>query len=326
MDVQELDQSVEFYFQNGLAGSTRKTYSSAKHRYAKFCSEKGFSPLPTSENLLCRYVSSLANENISHNTIKCYLSAIRHLHIEQGFGDPNISEMARLEQVLKGIKSTQAKKINKRVRLPITPDLLRKMRAAWLGENTTRDGGMLWAAASLCFFAFLRSGEITVPSDTAYDEGAHLSFGDFTVDDLDNPTTLKVRIKASKTDPFRKGVDIYVGRTGDSLCPVSAVLSYMVARGKGAGPFFIFQAGTPLTRMRFVAAIREALARFGIDASMFSGHSFRSGAATTAAKQGIGDATIKMLGRWKSSAYQLYIKTPKEQLAAISKRLVAGTS
>lgn len=56
-----------------------------------------------------------------------------------------------------------------------------------------------------------------------------MSFGDFTVDDLDNPTTLKVRIKASKTDPFRKGVDIYVGRTGDSLCPVSAVLSYMVA-------------------------------------------------------------------------------------------------
>ena len=54
----------------------------------------------------------------------------------------------------------------------------------------------------------------------------------------------------------------------------------------------------------------------------YAGHSFRSGAATTVAKQGLDDATIKMLGRWKSNAYQLHIKTPRQQLAAISCRLV----
>ena len=182
---------------------------------------------------------------------------------------------------------------------------------------------MLWAAASLCFFAFLRSGEITVPADGAYDEGAHLSFDDVAVDDLKKPSTLKVRIKTSKTDPFRVGVDVYVGSTNDNLCPVTAVLAYMVARGKGPGPFFRFHDGKPLTRARFVAGVREALAKAGVDNSAYSGHSFRSGAATTAAKQGISDSTIKMMGRWKSSAYQLYIKTPREQLASISRRLVA---
>ena len=47
-----------------------------------------------------------------------------------------------------------------------------------------------------------------------------------------------------------------------------------------------------------------------------------------AAKQGLGDATIKMLGYWKSNAYQLYIKVPKQQLAAILRCLVidAGTA
>jgi hypothetical protein len=65
--------------------------------------------------------------------------------------------------------------------------------------------------------------------------------------------------------------------------------------------------------------VREALAAAGVDQSAYSGHSFRSGAATTAARQG----TIKMLGWWKTSAYQLYIQTPKEQLAAFSQRLVA---
>ena len=48
--------------------------------------------------------------------------------------------------------------------------------------------------------------------------------------------------------------------------------------------------------------MKEALAAVGVDQSAYSGHSFRSGAATTAASQGIGDATIKMLGRCKSNA------------------------
>ena len=104
---------------------------------------------------------------------------------------------------------------------------------------------MLWAAALLCFFGFLRSGEITVPSDSTFDEGAHLSFKDVAVDSFQEPRLLKVRIKASKTDPFRLGADIFVGRTNNSLCPVTAVLAYMVARGSGPGPFFRFSDGKP---------------------------------------------------------------------------------
>ena len=52
--------------------------------------------------------------------------------------------------------------------------------------------------------------------------------------------------------------------------------------------------------------------------------SFRIGAATTAKEKGISDVHIKMLGRWQSSAYQLYIRTPQEQLAKLSKELVAS--
>ena len=36
------------------------------------------------------------------------------------------------------------------------------------------------------------------------------------VDSPNNPTMLHIRIKASKTDPVRVGVDIFVGRSG---CP-----------------------------------------------------------------------------------------------------------
>lgn len=316
---------MEHYFLNGLAESTRKAYGSAKKRYTVFCNNRGLPPLPAPEHQLCQFVSHLADNKLCHSTLKCYLSAIRHFHIAEGYGDPNISSMARLEQVMKGIKSLQARAVgpNRCTRLPITPDLLLRMKESWQRAGAAQDNAMLWAASTLCFFGFLRSGEITVPTESGFDEGAHLSFKDVTVDCISNPQMLKVRIKASKTDPFRLGVDIFVGRTGTVLCPVSAVLAYMALRGAGPGPFFQFRDGRPLTRACLVTKIKEAISAAGVDCAAYSGHSFRSGAATTAAKQGIGDATIKTLGRWKSNAYQLYIKTPRHQLAAISRQLVA---
>ena len=56
-----------------------------------------------------------------------------------------------------------------------------------------------------------------VSSYNAYNESSHLSFRDVTMDNLQNPQMLKVRIKASKTDPFRVGTNIFVGKTGNNL-------------------------------------------------------------------------------------------------------------
>ena len=43
----------------------------------------------------------------------------------------------------------------------------------------------------------------------------------------------------------------------------------------------------------------------------YTGHGFRMGAATTAARVGIPDNMIKTLGRWSSEAYRLYIRSKK---------------
>ena len=91
---------MEYYSRSGLARSTQTAYASAKRRYSSFCTTNGFKQLPASEHMLCRFVSSLANEKLCHNTIKCYLAGVRHLHIAEGFGDPlvKICDMARLEE------------------------------------------------------------------------------------------------------------------------------------------------------------------------------------------------------------------------------------
>ena len=105
-----------------------------------------------------------------------------------------------------------------------------------------------------------------IPAQKAFDEGAHLSTEDVQVDNLENPQTMQVKTKASKTDPFRQGVLVYVGRTNKPLCPVSA----LVMRGKGPRPLFIFQDGKPLLRPCFVTEIKRALSAVGIDPKPYS--------------------------------------------------------
>ena len=124
-------------------------------------------------------------------------------------------------------------------------------------------------------------------------------------------------------DPFRHGVPIYLGRSQADLCPISAVLAYMVLRGATPGPFFFFADGSYLTRDRFVVSVRAALRMQEVDDSRYSGHSFRIGAATTAALRGLLDSLIKSLGGWKSSAYTVYIRTLRKTLCSVSRSLVA---
>lgn len=136
-------------------------------------------------------------------------------------GDPFEASWPLVECTLKGIKLKQAKRLvtRPRTRLPITPPLLRSMRKFWEEKASDNNNIMLWAACCMCFFGFLRSGEVTVESLKGYDKECHLSVGDVALDSLTDPKVVQVRIKASKTDPFRKGVTIYLGSTGDELCP-----------------------------------------------------------------------------------------------------------
>ena len=78
-----------------------------------------------------------------------------------------------------------------------------------------------------------------------------------------------------------------------SPCAQSLLLAYMVRRGNRPRPLFIFQDGRPLMRPCFVVEVSKALLAAGIDPKPYSGHSFRTGAATTAARQGVEDSTNK---------------------------------
>ena len=264
----------------------------------------------------------MAKENLKHRTIKAYLSAVRFLHIEEGTQDPFKQPLNRLEYTLKGIKRCEIQKGgDRRERLPISPSIMKRIKATWEPSGSDPDVVMLWAACCLAFFGFLRVGEMTVPSDSSYDPAVHLSRSDVAANNPAAPTVLRISIKQSKTDPFRQGVDLFLGKTSTSLCPVGALLNYLVVRGPEPGPLFQYKDGRFLTRQRFVEAVKAALQRAGVDQTKYNGHSFRIGAATTAAANGLEDSIIKTHGRWKSLAYWHYIQIPRDQLASYSRFL-----
>ena len=310
------------FFAKGLAVSTQRSYKSAQKRFLTFCKDGNFRPIPASEAVLCRFVSYLADQKLKYRTIKTYLAGIRFMHIAEGQEDPFKPSLHRLQYSLAGIKRSECERSEeKRERLLITPSVLRQIKSVWEKSAADPDIIMLWAACCLGFFCFLRSAQMTVPSDTSYDPSVHLSYGDILIDNPASPTILQVSIKQSKTDPFRKGISLFLGKTSANLCPVTAMLNYLIVRGNRSGPLFIFRNGQYLTRERLVTALRTALKSVGLDESKYCSHSFRIGAATTAASKGIEDSIIKTLGRWRSLAYLEYVRIPRQQLAFYSRVL-----
>ena len=149
-----------------------------------------------------------------------------------------------------------------------------------------------------------------MPSQFRYDLATHLSIQDVAVDYHEHPTMVQLSLKSSKTDPFWRGVQTVIGSTQDHLCPMVALLAYLAVQGGSPGPLFRFMNGLPLTHPEFVSRVKTALQSLGYPAKDFAGHSFRAGAASTAAAMGIQDSVIKAPGRWESSAYLLYTQLP----------------
>ena len=72
------------YYHQGIAASTHKTYSVGIQNFISFCTRIHSLPIPASEQTLLFFITHLGQLNLSHKTIKVYLSAVRHLHTTSG--------------------------------------------------------------------------------------------------------------------------------------------------------------------------------------------------------------------------------------------------
>ena len=121
---------------------------------------------------------------------------------------------------------------------------------------------------------------------------------------------MSVFLQSSKTDAFRRGHTLVIACSPSPLCAVKAMRNYFLLV-RPQGPLFSFHSGRLLTRKSVVSLLRDAARQAGLPYSSLKGHSFRIGAASTAAAAGLPHWLIKVLGRWSSDSYQLYIHTPQ---------------
>ena len=74
-----------------------------------------------------------------------------------------------------------------------------------------------------------------MPTEDSYNPNLHLSYNDIAVNDAKVPSIISLQIKQSKTDQERAGTRVIIGKTGDDICPVNALLTYLSRRGDKPG-------------------------------------------------------------------------------------------
>ena len=175
---------------------------------------------------------------------------------------------------------------------------------------------LMKAVCCIAFFGFLRCGEFTVTGQ--FNSTVHLCIDDIAFHTEDALEHLQLKLKVSKCDPFRKGILLSLHKLPGAICPWKTMKAYLCIRQRtnvtGQQPLFVTEDGNPLTRSVFLTYLKRILDVAGLDANVYSGHSFRSGAATTCASARVEDHLIKTLGRWSSDCYQRYIRTSQQTI------------
>ena len=230
-----------------------------------FCTSYGLSAFTLSEPALCCFVAFLVHQGMAYSSIRLYLSALRHHQLIDCGEDPALDSLYRLHYVLRGCHRSLPSMV--RVQwLPITPQILRLLHEQWSERSDDYSTVCAWATCCVAFFAFLRCGEFTCRSLAAYNH-CILSLQDVTLDSRSEPTVVHLTLRYSKTDIFGAGVTIHLGRTNNTLRPVSALLAYLARRPPSPGPLFLLQSGQPLSREFLVSSVQQTLASTRVDVS-----------------------------------------------------------
>lgn len=209
-----------------------------------------------------------------------------------------------IKKLLKGIQNVKGKAD---CRLPITRDILHKIIMATDHVVPSFPKAVMCKAMFLlAFHGFLRVGEFTT---TASNDSSHvLQVGDAQFSD--DGSSLLVTITFYKHSA-QQPITLDISRaTNPLLCPVRTLRTYLDTYGHTVGPLFQFMDGKPVPYAFFMKTLDALLSFLGLDRRLYRGHSFRIGAATTAAANGVSEIVIQKMGRWKSDAVKRYIRMP----------------
>ena len=297
-DIKALQEETLLNLQNSKANNTVRAYKSDFNDFGIFCAQNGFKSLPSNPKIVSLYLTHLSTKDAKMSTLKRRLVSIGVIHKLKGHY-LDTKHPAIIENIL-GIK--RRKGSFQKSKKPILINSLKKIIDVIDQEDKEeikklRDRSIILIGFSGGF----RRNEIV----------------SLDYDDLDFvPEGLKINIKRSKTDQFGEGFTKALPYfDGSKYCPVASLKNWIEISNVTSGPVFRrFVKGSKLSEKRLTdqtvaLLIKEYLNLAGIDSKNYSGHSLRSGFATSAAESGAEERNIMaMTGHKSTEMVRRYIK------------------
>jgi len=297
-DIKALQEETLLNLQNSKAKNTVRAYKSDFNDFGLFCAKNSFKSLPSEPKIVSLYLTYLSTKDAKMSTLKRRLVSIGVIHRLKGHyldtKHPSI-----IENIM-GIKRRKGS-IQKRKK-PILISHLKNLIDVIDQQNNQdikklRDRSIILIGFSGGF----RRNEIV---SLDYDDLDFVEEG------------LKIQIRRSKTDQFGEGsVKALPYFDSSKYCPVVSLKNWIEISKIESGPLFRrFIKGSKLSENRLTdqtvaLLIKEYLKLTGIESKNYSGHSLRSGFATSAAESGAEERSIMaMTGHKSTEMVRRYIK------------------
>jgi len=290
-DIKALQEETLLNLQSSKAKNTIRAYKSDFEDFGLFCTQNGFKSLPSEPKIISLYLTQLSTKDVKISTIKRRLVSIGVIHKFKGY---------YLDENLMGIKRRKGSIQNGKKPLLIN-NLKRLINAI---DHQKKEQIKIFRDRTIILIGFsggFRRNEIV---SLDYDDLDFVEEG------------LKINVKRSKTDQFGEGSIKGLPYFDNSqYCPVLSIKKWIEISKINSGALFRrFTKGSNLSEKRLTdqtvaLLIKEYLDLAGINSKNYSGHSLRSGFATTAAEAGAEERTIMaMTGHKSTEMVRRYIK------------------
>lgn len=280
-------QGAARYAEQSRTESTRKAYGSDWSHFVAYCEGVKADPLPAEPATVAAYLSR-SSAGFKVSTLQRRLSAISIRHKSAGFASPTAHPI--VADVWEGVRRTHGAAPDAKT-AAVAPVLRQFLESI---DTGTLQGKRDRAVLLVGFFGAFRRSELVA-----------LNVED--VEFTDAGATVKVR--RSKTDQKGEGAYKAIPRRSGETCPVTALVEWIESAGIESGAIFrsIRKGGAVVNDRRLsgrdvARTVKRAAAAAGLDPATFSGHSLRSGFATTAARAGASDRSIMVQTGHKSRA------------------------
>ena len=297
-DIKTLQEETLKNLQSSKASNTVRAYKSDFKDFGLFCVQNGFKNLPSDPKIISLYLTHLSTKDVKLSTIKRRLVSIGVIHKMKGYY-LDTKHPAIIENLM-GIK--RRKGVKQKAKKPLLINDLKQIIDVINKQKDPDIKKLRNKALLLIGFSggFRRNELVSIDLDDV----------EFVFEGL------KITLKKSKTDQFSEGFTKGIPHFENSLyCPVNNLKKWLNISKIKKGPIFTkFSKGSKITNIRLsdqsvALIIKEYLIKSGINSENYSGHSLRSGFATSAAEAGAEERSImSMTGHKSTDMVRRYIK------------------